>query len=273
MVSQTSFSKSRLSVFCFRYSVFVVILSALLMARFDPSRSLGADPDGGNSADTFSFELRNRVETSEGSGRFHAVLEKQDWDPRRTAIIVCDMWDLHHCLNATRRGAEMAPSMNKLLNQARRMGATIIHAPSGCLHAYADHPARKRVLQTPRAEDLPADIGQWCHRIPSEEKGVYPIDQSEGGEDDDPEEHRRWAEKLKSMGRDPRSPWKSQTDLLDIHPTDHISDNGEEVWSVLEYRGIDNVILVGVHTNMCVLGRPFGLRNMVKNRKNNFLEI
>ena len=33
-------------------------------------------------------------------------------------------------------------------------------------------------------------------------------------------------------------------------------------------KGIKNVILVGVHTNMCVLGRPFGLRQMAQNGKN-----
>ena len=49
---------------------------------------------------------------------------------------------------------------------------------------------------------------------------------------------------------------------------DFISDNGEEIWSILEDRGIDNVILLGVHLNMCVLGRPFGLRQMAKNGKN-----
>ena len=27
----------------------------------------------------------------------------EQWDPAETALIVCDMWNLHHCLNATRR--------------------------------------------------------------------------------------------------------------------------------------------------------------------------
>ena len=33
-----------------------------------------------------------------------------------------------------------------------------------------------------------------------------------------------------------------------------------------------NVILVGVHANMCVLGRPFGLRQMVRGGKQVVLE-
>ncbi len=47
-----------------------------------------------------------------------------------------------------------------------------------------------------------------------------------------------------------------------------ISDSGHEIWNVLEDRGITNVMLMGVHTNMCVLGRPFGLRNLARAGKN-----
>ncbi|MEO6785914.1 MAG: GDSL-type esterase/lipase family protein, partial [Chthoniobacteraceae bacterium] len=48
---------------------------------------------------------------------------------------------------------------------------------------------------------------------------------------------------------------------------DAISDSGTEIWNLLEARGIQNVILMGVHLNMCVTGRPFGLRQMAKNGK------
>ncbi|MFO0843426.1 MAG: isochorismatase family protein [Gemmataceae bacterium] len=214
-----------------------------------------------------ALKMRKRVETSPGSGLFHALTEPVSWDAKRTAVIVCDMWDLHHCLNATKRGGELAPRMNDLLTEARRRGVTVIHAPSSCMDTYKDHPARKRSRETPRSKSLPRDIAKWCHKIPAEEKGQYPIDQTDGGEDDDPAEHKAWADKLKAMGRDPRAPWKSQTDKLTIRDDDYISDSGEEIWSVLEARKIDNVLLVGVHTNMCVLGRPFGLRQMAKNGK------
>lgn len=216
---------------------------------------------------TLSLQLRSRVETSPGSGRFHVVHQPATRDAKRTAVIVCDMWDLHHCLNATRRGGELAPRMNQLLTEARARGATIIHAPSSCMDTYKDHPARKRALAVPRAKDLPRDIASWCRSIPAEEKGQYPIDQSDGGEDDDPEEHRAWAAKLKAMGRNPRAPWKAQMASLPIRDEDYVSDSGEEVWSILASRGIDQVMLVGVHTNMCVLGRPFGLRQMARNGK------
>jgi nicotinamidase-related amidase len=159
--------------------------------------------------------------------------------------------------------------MNDVLKEARKRGATIIHSPSDCMAAYESHPGRKRAMETPTAKNKPKDIEHWCSRISSEEKAVYPLDQSDGGEDDDPKEHAEWAAKLKEMGRNPGTPWKTQSKLIEIdEKADFISDRGEEVWNVLEARGIKNVVLVGVHLNMCVLGRPFGLRQMVKNGKN-----
>lgn len=220
-----------------------------------------------DAAKPFKLQLRKRAETKEGSGHFHPHVVPATFAGDRTAVIVCDMWDLHHCLNATKRGAELAPRMDKVLQEARSRGAIVIHAPSSCVGHYKDHPARQRAVETPRVK-TPEGIGQWCHQIPSEEKGEYPIDQSDGGEDDDPEEHRKWAEELKAKGLNPRAPWTRQTELLTIDPQrDFISDNGEEIWSILAANDVENVILVGVHTNMCVLGRPFGLRQMAKNGK------
>jgi nicotinamidase-related amidase len=237
----------------------VVVLSSLLMWTFGV---------GSAGAEDLQLQLRYRQETGPGSGRHHTLVRSESWNPAETAMIVCDVWDAHHCLNAVRRGEELAPRLNEMLKRVRQQQVTIIHAPSGCMAAYADHPARKRATETPRAANLPKDIGAWCTKIPAEENGVYPIDQSDGGEDDDPEEHAQWAAKLTAMGRNPRAPWTKQSDLIEIDAErDFISDRGEEVWSILEQRGIKNVILTGVHTNMCVLGRPFGLRQMAKNGK------
>jgi nicotinamidase-related amidase len=208
---------------------------------------------------------RSRVEAN---GHWTVKENAETWQPRETAIIVCDMWDSHHCLNAVRRAVEMSPRMNDVLTKARGQGVLIVHAPSSCMEAYQDQPGRKLAQSAPPAANLPADIGKWCYVIPAEEQGTYPIDQKQGGEDDNLEEHKVWADKLAALGRNPKSPWKSQLSLLTIDDQDAISDSGVEIWNLLESRGIKNVILLGVHTNMCVLGRPFGLRQMAKNGKN-----
>lgn len=217
-----------------------------------------------------SLRLRQRYQTpvSEKSDRYHTSHRETEWSASETAIIVCDMWDSHHCYRAVQRSTEFAPRLNQLLTDARKRGVTIIHAPSGCMDAYSDHPSRKRAKDTPATNDYPAEIEKWCYTIPAEEKAKYPIDQSDGGEDDTPEEHAAWESQLKKEGRVVRSPWLKQMDLLTIDAEqDFISDQGKEVWNILQSRGISNVILAGVHTNMCVLGRPFGLRRMAQGGK------
>src|SRR5437763_10436066 len=101
------------------------------------------------------------------------LLQDETWPAKQSAIIVCDVWDAHHCLNAVRRVEEMAPRMNRFLAEARHRGALIIHAPSGCMATYKDHPGRKLAQAAPKAANLPADIGQWCYKIPAEDTGVY----------------------------------------------------------------------------------------------------
>jgi type 1 glutamine amidotransferase/nicotinamidase-related amidase len=201
------------------------------------------------------LSLHARLRDGVPGGAGFAVQEKTlQWDPAQTAIIICDMWDQHWCKGASRRVAEVAPAMNRTVNAARERGVLIIHAPSGCMEPYKDHPARKRALAAPRAANLPADIDGWCKQIPSEEKGVYPIDQADGGCDDGPQ-------------CPTGSPWKAQIAAIEILDDDAISDSGSEIWNLLESRGIKHVLLIGVHTNMCVLGRPFGLRQLARHGK------
>jgi nicotinamidase-related amidase/type 1 glutamine amidotransferase len=253
----------------------VVVHESLEESKYDPQQvytSYAQSLENAESVEPLQLNLHYQEETSEKSARYHRLYRAAQWKPEQTALIVCDMWDLHHCHRAVLRVKELAPHLEKVLQQARERGVTIIHAPSSCMESYADHPARQRAIDTPRVKSFPPEIDQWCYKISQEEKGTYPIDQSQGGEDDDPDEHEKWAAELTKLGRDPKAPWKSQYAQLTIDADrDYISDNGEEIWSILEQRGITNVILTGVHTNMCVLGRPFGLRRMVQAGKNTVL--
>jgi type 1 glutamine amidotransferase/nicotinamidase-related amidase len=232
-----------------------------LSATLSPTRA------GDATSRTLSFTLRDRVPSESDPEVFHVRERPQNWDAKKSAIIICDMWDLHHCKRAVGRVTELAPRMNEVVAKARDLGVFVIHAPSACMDSYKDTPMRKWALTAPRAANLPKDIGQWCNRIPAEEKGRYPIDQSDGGEDDEPAEHAAGAAKLAGMGRDPKAPWKRECTLLTIDERDAVSDSGVEIWNLLEQRGIDNVILMGVHASFCVLGRPFGLRQLAKNGK------
>jgi type 1 glutamine amidotransferase/nicotinamidase-related amidase len=199
---------------------------------------------------------RSRSQLPEGSSKFKVVSSNMEWKTSETAIIICDMWNQHWCKGATHRVAELAPYMNDVVCKARDIGMLIVHAPSGTINHYKDHPARKRTQNVPKAANVPKDIQNWCTWINEKEKVTgYPIDHSDGGCDCEP--------KCKQG-----SPWRKQVDTIQIRNEDAISDSGVEIWNLLEKRGIKNVIIMGVHTNMCVLGRPFGLRNMARYGKN-----
>src|SRR5687767_34640 len=97
--------------------------------------------------------LRKAVKTKVGEV-YVPLARKEEWRPQETAIIVCDMWDAHHCYMAVKRVEEMAPRMNQVLEKARAQGVLIIHAPSDCMKTYEGHPARKRAQAAAKAKDL-----------------------------------------------------------------------------------------------------------------------
>ncbi len=100
------------------------------------------------------FDARGREAVADGTGRFRVVRKKMEWEPEQTALIICDMWDQHWCKGATSRVGELAPRMNRIVRRARNQGMLIIHAPSGTVDFYEDHPCRKLPQNAPKAANL-----------------------------------------------------------------------------------------------------------------------
>ena len=205
--------------------------------------------------------LRKQVkEEIEGKVRWVVMEENVHWIPRETAIIVCDMWDQHWCPNAAQRVEELAKPMNSVLKEARALGMFIIHAPSTATKFYDGTPQRERAKAAPYVKTpVPLATDQrwgtaWCYPDKQREAEL-PIDDSDMGCDCE--------EKY-----EPHAPWTRQIATLEIAEQDAITDDGQETWNLLEERGIKNVILLGVHLNMCVMGRPFGIRQMTYLGKN-----
>ena len=218
----------------------IVMLSALAAVFLAPVVSL--------TADDLALNFRTQVETAEDSGRYHSLKEKKSWKAEETAIVICDMWNDHYCRNAARRVGEMAPRMNEVIKKARQQGVLIIHAPSGCMEKYADTPQRKLAQAAPKvATDEP--LGSWCYLDPNTEAAM-PVKVDQPCDDEG---------KLRDAVRF----FDRQIDTLEIAEGDAISDSAE-VYFLMKERGIKNVIIMGVHTNMCVLGRPFGIRQMTR---------
>jgi nicotinamidase-related amidase len=222
-------------------------LVALAFAVFAPAKP--PEP-------SFEVTLRSRA-AAPGQPAVPPVEKKETWPAAMTAIIVCDMWDHHWCKSAEARVGELAGPMNAMLKAARAKGAFIIHAPSTCTDFYKDAPQRKlakaaKFTKTP----LPlADTERWgtmWNWPDSKREGVLPIDDSDMGCD------------CKGKKCEIKPPWTRQNAAIEIADGDAITDDGQETWNLLGERKIEHVVLCGVHLNMCVLGRPFAIRQMVR---------
>jgi nicotinamidase-related amidase len=222
----------------------------LIQAGGEPTvrECLAAGAIGETSTAPLTLRARTRVETKSGSGQFNAVTHALEWDASKTAIVVCDMWNEHWCKGATRRVAEMAPRMNDVLVAARKRGVLIIHCPSDTMKFYEGTAERDRARRAPHVATKVL-LKKGCG-IDGKREGHLPIDDSDGGCDCEP--HCKQG-----------SPWTREIATLKIEPPDAITDSAEAVYLMKE-RGIENVILMGVHANMCVLGRPFAIRQLVQ---------
>jgi nicotinamidase-related amidase len=199
-----------------------------------------------------SLLARRQVEAQPSPGRYRPADVLLEWRADQTALVICDMWDRHWCRSATARVAEMAPRVGELADGLRRRGALIIHSPSDVLDFYRDHPGRELARQAPEV-DTALPLQDWCPRDPGREPPL-PIDDSDGGCDCLPRCETRRA-------------WSRQIDTIPIRDGDAITDSAEAFY-LMKQRGIRNVVVAGVHTNMCVLGRPFSIRQMVRQGQN-----
>mgnify|MGYP001163315987 CR=1 FL=1 len=194
--------------------------------------------------DLFHLHLHDQVLRSDPNG--YSV-----WEPRvreqavpapRTALLLCDVWDAHWCRGARERLEEMIPRMNAVVVHCRQKGAHIIHAPSETLDFYAASPARARILGIPSIDPPP--------NRPIRDRRL-PIDDSDGGADTGEKPwYKAWT--------------RQHAGIIVDDSRDVISDNGREIYSYLHRQHIALLLVLGVHTNMCVLNRSFGIKQMVR---------
>jgi nicotinamidase-related amidase len=185
--------------------------------------------------------LRKRIQPYRASDTWTEANFEQSLAPAKTAIVITDMWDKHWCRGATERVGQIALRMEPLLEKARAAGILIIHSPSETMDFYTGSEGRRLAQSAPHTE--PPEV-EPPHDPP------LPIDDSNGGCDTPGDtEHRAWSR---------------ETPLLTIAPGDVISDSGTEIYNVLRQHGIDTIFYMGVHANMCILNRSFGIRHLAR---------
>ena len=192
------------------------------------------------------FHLTMRVQRllpdEQGHSQWKTTNTEREVLTNRTALILCDLWDQHWSRGATERVAAMAPRINTFIQAARQAGAWVIHAPSETLAFYEPSPARKRMMNLP-AVQAPRNRRHANPRLP--------IDDSDGGSDTG---EKSWFQA-----------WTRQHPAIEIDEArDGISDDGLEIYRFLHAHTIEQVLIAGVHTNMCILNRSFGIKQMVR---------
>jgi nicotinamidase-related amidase len=177
-----------------------------------------------------------------GYNRWQVVEREVSWAAQETVLVLCDVWDHHWCRGAEERLAVMLPRMNEVVRTARDAGVQIVHAPSETMDFYADSPGRQRIANIALVEP-PASLD---HEAPP-----LPVDTSQGSSDTgEPDWYKAWSRQHAAIEVD--------------EERDVISDDGRELYSFYQARDIQHVLLMGVHTNMCILNRSFSIKQMVR---------
>src|SRR4029077_13599944 len=216
----------------------VLILEIILKDSVPKSRSSMSESKFRAFSRRFSWFWRSSPWRPEGEAfRLNArrvnAIERLTWAPCESAVIICDMWETHWCRRAAERCSVLAPDLERFARATRERGALVIHAPSDTMSYYSGTPQRERARRV-RAVQPPLPIGMRPVNLKREAE--LPIIDSDGGCDDEPPSTYK-----------PPPPWKRQHPAIAIAENDIISDDGNEIYSVLVRNGIKNIFMTGVH--------------------------
>jgi hypothetical protein len=165
-------------------------------------------------------------------------LKKEKINTANLGIVVVDMWNFHWCKTSTERIGSLVPRMAEVLEKAHAMGMTIFWCPSDVADNYAgtiQYQAAVAVHRHPLpplavVSCPPAPDGGGCTCGPERCSGNYG--------------------------------WDAMNPGLVMHDDDFMPNDLETLYSLCVERGITHLIYMGVHTQVCLLGKSIGLLNM-----------
>ena len=170
------------------------------------------------------------------------VVQNEKVASNKVGVVIVDPWNYHWCMTACERVSAMVPRWNCCLQCARKLDMVVIFAPSDVVGSYAGTPQRERALAVPL---LPVPV----ERDMPPAKFTAPI----GGCMCGPGLACQC-----NYGHDGINPG------LKLADSDYIASSTEEVYSLLKHHGATHVIYMGLHTNMCLFGKPGALKYMVQ---------
>ena len=183
-----------------------------------------------------SFEVQRRdAQTGEAS------TETLKIDPAKCCIVVVDMWSYHWCSTWCGRTGAMIPRMNRTFEAARKLGMTVVFAPTECASTFAGTPHREIMAALPyHPTPEPAEVNLPDFGLPCGDMcgAPYPCQINYG-----------------HYGQDPR---------LVVADGDLVSSGPQELYNLCQERGITHLIYAGGATNMCLVGKPEGMVPMAR---------
>jgi nicotinamidase-related amidase len=193
-------------------------------------------------ARNFDLIFRSQKKWQDAQGRHSwQVSEIPETVPaNQVAFIVTDLWEEKGCRAHVERISEMVPVVNRVITIARSRGAHIIWAPSDITDYYSNSAARQRMINLPYAAP-PKEIKVTVPSLPVGDETISCDSEGDFGKVE-----------------------RQHPGLVIDQEQDGISSDGQEIWNFIKDKKIKLVLILGVHTNACILNRPFAIKQMVK---------
>src|SRR5260370_31774356 len=74
-----------------RFLFTLVLLALSSLVSWEAAKPAAAKDETDAAGAKLVLHARKRLETKTGSGRYHAVTGTLEWDPHKTAVVICDM--------------------------------------------------------------------------------------------------------------------------------------------------------------------------------------
>ncbi len=164
-----------------------------------------------------------------------------------TALILVDLWNVHFIESWIERAKRVTTEcVVPVLDAARQVGMTIVHAPSPSVAA--QYPQLER--HKPPEPGVPSTWPPPDFRSRSGDYAVY-----RGPRSQPPGIGIHW---------DKLAPQLSISPAIDVQEDEFVIATGQQLHELLEERHILHLLFAGFATNWCVLGRDYGIRSMAR---------
>ena len=164
-----------------------------------------------------------------------------------TALVLIDLWNVHFIESWIERAAQVTTeSVVPVIDAARQVGLTIVHAPSP--------PVAEQYPQLKRHKPPePSTPSAWPPSDFRGREGDYAV--YRGPRSQPPGIGVHWDKLASQLAVSP---------AIDVQDDECVIATGQQLHELLEERRILHLLFAGFATNWCVLGRDYGIRSMAR---------